>query len=99
MNHKLIDSLVQIISSLTPEERQNLEKQLANQQLLIQQSSISIKDDPCVGMGKDREDLQNYSEPNTQEWLHAVANNPAFDFLKNPEEDIYTITDGKPFYD
>ncbi|MGL5136049.1 MAG: hypothetical protein ACRC78_26245 [Planktothrix sp.] len=99
MNHKLIDSLVQIISSLTPEERQNLEKRLANQQLSIQQSSIFIKDDPCVGMWKDREDLQNYSEPNAQEWLHAVANNPAFDFLKNPEEDIYTITDGKPFYD
>ncbi|CAD0226707.1 MULTISPECIES: hypothetical protein [Planktothrix] len=96
MNHKLIDSLVQIISSLTPEERQNLEKKLAIQQLPIQQSS---KHDPCVGMGKDREDLQNYSEPNAQEWLHAVANNPAFDFLKNPEEDIYTITDGKPFYD
>lgn len=96
MNHKLIDSLVQIISSLTPEERQNLEKKLAIQQLPIQQSS---KYDPCVGMGKDREDLRNYSEPNAQEWLHAVANNPAFDFLKNPEEDIYTITDGKPFYD
>ncbi|CAD5962983.1 hypothetical protein [Planktothrix agardhii] len=99
MNHKLIDSLVQIISSLTPEERQNLEKKLAIQQLPIQQSSISIKDNLCVGMGKDREDLQNYSEPNAQEWLNAVANNPAFDFLKNPEEDIYTITDGKPFYD
>jgi len=99
MNYKLIDSLVQIISSLTLEERQNLEKKLAIQQLPIQQSSISIKDNLCVGMGKDREDLQNYSEPNAQEWLNAVANNPAFDFLKNPEEDIYTITDGKPFYD
>ena len=99
MNYKLIDSLVQIISSLTPEERQYLEKKLAIQQLPIQQSSISIKDNLCVGMGKDREDLQNYSEPNAQEWLNAVANNPAFDFLKNPEEDIYTITDGKPFYD
>jgi hypothetical protein len=99
MNYKLIDSLVQIISSLTPEERQNLEKKLAIQQLPIQQSSISIKDNLCVGMGKDREDLQNYSEPNAQEWLNAVANNSAFDFLKDPEEDIYTITDGKPFYD
>jgi hypothetical protein len=66
MNHKLIDSLVQIISSLTPEERQNLEKRLASQQPSIQQSSISIKDDPCVGIGKDCEDLQNYREPNGQ---------------------------------
>ena len=94
MNHKLIDSLVKIISSLTPEERQRLEEKLASQHSLI-----LIKDDACIGMGKDCEDLQNYSEPNAQEWLHAVANNPAFDFLKNPEEDIYTITDGKPFYE
>lgn len=34
-----------------------------------------------------------------KEWLKAAATNPAFDFLKAPEEDIYTITDGKPFYD
>lgn len=30
------------------------------------------------------------------EWLKAIAQNPAFDFLHNPEEDIYTIHDGKP---
>jgi hypothetical protein len=73
MNHKLIDSLVQIISSLTPEERQNLEKKLASQQLSIQQSSIFIKDDPCVGMWKDREDLQDSSawvrQIRKQEWM------------------------------
>jgi hypothetical protein len=33
------------------------------------------------------------------EWLHAAANNPAFDFLKEPEEDIYTLSDGKAFHD
>ncbi len=31
------------------------------------------------------------------EWLRAAATNPAFDFLKEPEEDIYTLADGKPF--
>lgn len=50
MNDKLIDFLVQIISSLTPEERQNLEKRLTSQQPSIQQSFISIKDNHCVGM-------------------------------------------------
>jgi hypothetical protein len=30
------------------------------------------------------------------EWLQAAARNPAFDFLKDPEEDIYSIADGKP---
>lgn len=33
------------------------------------------------------------------EWLHAAATNPAFDFLKDPEEDVYTLSDGGPFYD
>jgi len=31
------------------------------------------------------------------DWLQAIASNPAFDFLKDPEEDIYSPTDGKPF--
>ncbi|MEA2046763.1 MAG: hypothetical protein U9N48_09665 [Euryarchaeota archaeon] len=31
-------------------------------------------------------------------WLRAAARNPAFDFLKEPEEDIYTLADGRPFY-
>ncbi len=29
-------------------------------------------------------------------WLAAAAQNPAFDFLKDPEEDIYSPNDGKP---
>jgi hypothetical protein len=33
------------------------------------------------------------------EWTKAVANNPAFDFLKDAGEDIYTRSDGKPFHD
>lgn len=34
-----------------------------------------------------------------QEWLKAASSNPVFDFLKDPEEDIYTLSDGKPFND
>jgi hypothetical protein len=30
------------------------------------------------------------------EWLQAAARNPAFDFFKDPEEDIYSLADGKP---
>jgi len=33
------------------------------------------------------------------EWLQAAARNPAFDFLQDPEEDIYSLADGKPFHD
>ena len=33
------------------------------------------------------------------EWLHAAARNPAFDYLKEPAEDIYSANEGKPFHD
>jgi hypothetical protein len=33
------------------------------------------------------------------EWLKAAASNPAFDYLKDAAEDIYTLDDGKPFDD
>ena len=32
-------------------------------------------------------------------WLTFISNNPAFDFLKDKEEDIYSLKDGKPFND
>ena len=33
------------------------------------------------------------------EWLHAAASSPAFAFLNDPREDIYTFADGQPFND
>ena len=32
-------------------------------------------------------------------WVKASSTSPAFDFLKNAGEDIYTAADGKPFHD
>ena len=32
-------------------------------------------------------------------WLHAAVTNRAFDFLHAPEEDVYTLKDGRPFHD
>ena len=43
--------------------------------------------------------LPEDSDISETEWLQAAAANPAFDFLKDPEEDIYTLSDGRPFYD
>lgn len=37
--------------------------------------------------------------PEDQEWLRAAASNPAFDFLKHEEEDLYGRVDGRPFID
>ena len=31
------------------------------------------------------------------EWLRAAAKNEAFAFLADPEEDVYTVADAKPF--
>ncbi|RLJ01410.1 MAG: hypothetical protein DRP11_04440 [Candidatus Aenigmatarchaeota archaeon] len=43
--------------------------------------------------------LPGEADIDEMEWLRAAASNPAFDFLKEPEEDIYTLADGRPFYD
>jgi len=34
-----------------------------------------------------------------QPWLKAAAANPAFDFLRGPKEEIYSVADGKPYRD
>lgn len=40
--------------------------------------------------------LDDIEEP---EWLRAAARNPAFRYLSEAEEDIYTLEDGRPFDD
>ena len=32
-------------------------------------------------------------------WLRTISSNPAFDFLKDKSENIYSLTDGEPFND
>jgi hypothetical protein len=33
------------------------------------------------------------------EWARAASKSPAFDFLNDSEEDVYSMNDGKPFHD
>lgn len=43
--------------------------------------------------------LKNESAEDDEEeklWSDSITTNPAFDFLKDPEEDIYSLEDGKP---
>jgi hypothetical protein len=56
---------------------------------------------PIVGPSRVRVIILIPDEADIDEkdWLQAAASNPAFDFLKEPEEDIYTLAEGKPFYD
>ena len=48
---------------------------------------------------EDELEWDDSAEMDEREWLKAASNNPVFDFLKDPEEDIYTLADGKPFND
>jgi hypothetical protein len=43
--------------------------------------------------------IENSDAIEEQDWLRAASSNPAFEFLKNQEEDIYTLSDGKPLND
>jgi len=56
---------------------------------------------PVTGPTRVRVIILLPEEPDAdeQEWLRAAAANPAFDFLREPQEDIYTRADGKPFRD
>ena len=62
MNTKLIDSLVQIINSLTPEERLNLEQKLQVQTSSREIEESNLQDEPFVGMWKDREEMKDSSQ-------------------------------------
>jgi hypothetical protein len=42
---------------------------------------------------------ENDERAEEQQWLRAVSGNPAFAFLNDPEEDVYTLNDGKPLQD
>ena len=58
MNTQLVDSLVQIINSLTEEERENLKTKLASSE---KKTTVNFIDEPFVGMWKDREDIADSS--------------------------------------
>ena len=54
----------------------------------------------AIGQGRVRVILlPEEAEIGENEWLKAATENPAFDFLKDPDEDIYTLDDGQPFND
>lgn len=56
---------------------------------------------PVTGPGRARVIILVPEQPDVSEgeWLRAAAKSPAFDFLKEPEEDVYSLSDGKPFHD
>ena len=41
------------------------------------------------------DDITEHDEENL--WLNSISTNPAFDFLRDSSEDIYSLKDGEPF--
>ena len=59
----------------------------------------SILQEITMDFGLTLNDLYDDSDISDEQWIKAVTNNPAYDFLKDPNEDIYTLEDGEPFHD
>jgi hypothetical protein len=70
---------------------------------IVDQESRLLLDEPLPLVGPSRVRViilvSQEADITEQEWLFAAARNPAFEFLKEPEEDIYSLSDGKPFHD
>ncbi len=43
------------------------------------------------------EEISQEEEENI--WMDSLTKNPAFNFLKEPEEDVYSLKDGEPLND
>jgi hypothetical protein len=56
--------------------------------------SLEVSKRVCVVLFYSNEDEMTESE-----WLQAASKNSAFDFLKDADEDIYTLEDGEPLED
>jgi hypothetical protein len=77
MNTKLLDSLVQIIHSLSQEEQEILQQKLRINSSEVQENNLekltSLENDPFVGMWQKREDLEDSSQwlrhLRKQEWI------------------------------
>ena len=69
MNVRLVSSLVQIINSLTEEERESLENQL-NKDRVERHKILDIDREPFVDMWSDRQDLTDSSK-----WVKQLKQN------------------------
>jgi len=69
----------------------------------IQEQKHLILEDPlpvtCSGQVRIIILLPEETEINEKDWLKTASKNHSFHFLNDPEEDIYTLSDGRPFYD
>ncbi len=69
---------------------------------VIDEAHRLLLDDPVVPLDSRTRVrilvVPEYEEISEEDWMRGLASNPVFDFLKDPEEDIYTFEDGKPYH-
>jgi len=70
---------------------------------IINEKNELILDEPLPLLGPTRVRVlilvPNHEDLKEDEWLSTVTKNPVFNFLKEPAEDIYKVSDGSPFQD
>jgi hypothetical protein len=57
----------------------------------------ALKEGIAVEVAPLEQEAGDNDEMDEQLWRAMLTQNPAFDDLKEPGEDIYTMNDGKPF--
>lgn len=58
---------------------------------------LKISSDIPLKSGEVKVIIMYCEEADERLWLQSIARNPTFDFLNEPDEDIYSPADGKPF--
>ena len=81
---------------------ETISKAIETSGTLDDQNHITL-DEPLPELGSKRVRVivlvPENDDISESEWLRAATNSSAFDFLQEPEEDLYTLEDGKPFHD
>ena len=70
MNTKLLDSLIQIINSLSDEEKKIISQNITISFPVQQNNSINLENEPFVEMWKDRKDMED-----SNQWLRQLRQN------------------------
>lgn len=63
-------------------------------QLIIEKPLLTVLNKQVKIIVLFEEETDEFDEAT---WLQSLSVNPAFDFLKDDAEDIYTLEDGQPF--
>ncbi|EAW36867.1 hypothetical protein [Lyngbya sp. PCC 8106] len=80
MNEKLVNSLVEIISSLSEPERNLLNQKLLAKLQASEFNSENWQDEPFVGMWKDRQDIEESTA-----WVRSIRHQHWIGNAKNPD--------------